>query len=366
MSDPTKPTPNRSAGPTGAGGPAHPKPPFDAEDAKRAAAAALVVGQAGLKAAWKRGKAAAAARGITEESVKQTVDRGRTVAMEQARKRGLAGPELPKWPGGESPSAGAGPNQGATRQTGATAGPGGPAPTARAQRAAPPPPPTARATPNARAVTGGALRAGLGGLAGLGRGRLRPAARADAARPDRRIAAFALDLIAFAALFGAVVIVADLFVGIATGDGPAGSVEPLGLSWGDLAQVVTFRAIDDADSGGAIVAQIVYLAGFVGYMIGGEAHLGRTIGKRLLGLRVVPKRRGKRRIGLQAALIRNLCRIYDILIPLWPLALLDLGLSVLTPSRQRSGDWFAGTIVIDERVERGPPRAGGRPETPAR
>jgi uncharacterized RDD family membrane protein YckC len=359
MSDPTKTTSNRAPGASGPGGPATPKPPFDPEDAKRAAAAALVVGQAGLKAAWKRGKAAAAARGITEETVKQTVERGRVTAMEQARKRGLAGQELRQWPGGESTGAGAGPTQSATRPTGPTADTAGTAGTSappspvRSQRATSPPPPTARATTNARSAAGGAMRAGLGGLAGLGRGRLLGTTRTDAARPDRRIAAFALDLIAFATLFIVVVVVLDLFVGVATGDGPSGSGEPLGLSWDELSRVVTFRAIGDVGSAGTIAAQIVYLFAFVGYMIGGEAHLGRTIGKRLLGLRVVPKRRGRGRIGLQAALIRNLCRIYDILIPLWPLALLDLGLSVLTPSRQRSGDWFAGTIVIDERLERG-------------
>jgi uncharacterized RDD family membrane protein YckC len=350
MSDPTRTPPKP---PTDAGGAAKPKPPVDTETAKRAAAAAYVVGQAGLKAAWKRGKEAAAARGITEESVKQTVDRGRAAAMEQARKRGLAGQELPKWPGGSQRTDQGAAGSSAARPSEPTAASARPGASATGQRVSePPPPPSARSTGIPRSMAGGAARAGLSGLIGLGRGRLFSGARTNAARFDRRVAAFAIDLVAFAALFMAVVVVLDLVVGVATGDGPAGSAEPLGLGFGDLAQVVTFRAMGDVGDGSTIVTQVVYLIAFISYMIGGEARFGQTIGKRVLRLRVVPKRRGAGPIGLQAALIRNLCRIYDILIPLWPLALFDLGMSVLTPSRQRSGDWFAGTIVLDERVGR--------------
>jgi uncharacterized RDD family membrane protein YckC len=351
MSDPTRTPPNQPADP---GGAAKPKPPVDADTAKRAAAAAYVVGQAGLKAAWKRGKAAAAARGITEESVKQTVDRGRTAAMEQARKRGLAGQELPKWPGGAPSETG---SRSDSTTTTSVRRPSQPAASGRAASSdgvhrASASPPSGRSAGIPRAMAGGAARAGLAGLIGLGRGRLHAGARANAARFDRRVLAFAVDLLAFAALFAAAVVVLDLLVGVATGDGPAGSGEPLGLGFRDLAKVVTFQGMGDVGDGATIVAQVAYLAAFVGYMIGGEARFGQTIGKRVLKLRVVPKRRGEGPIGLQAALIRNLCRIYDILIPLWPLALLDLGMSVLTPSRQRSGDWFAGTVVLDERVGR--------------
>jgi hypothetical protein len=210
-------------------------------------------------------------------------------------------------------------------------------------------------------------------LPGLRRGRDRARDYPAGARIDRRLAAFGLDLVVFAVAFLALVVAADAILGGALGDATADVGAPLGLTWDELLQVVTFRVLGEAGTGStslaAIVTQLVYLIGFMGYMVGGEAHFGVTVGKHALRLQVVPRRRGARRVGFQRALARNVCRIYDLIIPLWPLAVLDLGLALLTPGRRRSGDWFAGTMVIDQRDVRpggpigwpGAMQTGGRP-----
>jgi uncharacterized RDD family membrane protein YckC len=363
------------------GGSSRSQPAFDAEDAKRAAAAALTVGQAGLRAAWKRGKEAAAARGVTEETIRQTVERGRAVATEQAKRRGLGQSDLPTWPG-SAPSDGPGaPSDGASarpappsgRSPSASAGSAGSAGAARAARPAGAAPTAgAGSTGEARRAAAassaptvasrgagmlrGAVQARLFGAAGLGRGRSRPVAVPNRAPLDRRVGAFAFDLVLFAAAFVVLVFVAELVYGVASGNAPAAGGDPLGLSWDALFRVVTFQELGDAVGGspdwGPLAAQMVYLVGFGAYMIGAEAHVGATAGKKALGLRVVPSRRGGRQVGWQRAAIRNVCRIYDVLISLWPLILFDLAVTLLSPSRQRTGDWFAGTVVIDERARR--------------
>lgn len=182
-----------------------------------------------------------------------------------------------------------------------------------------------------------------------------PAAVPGTAPIERRLSAFALDLVIFALAFFALVVVLDVAAGAAFGSGSGGDVW-LGLSFDDVFRVVTLRELGRAAagsaSGGALLAQLVYLTGLAAYMIGLEARFGATAGKRVLGLRVIPKGRDRGSVGLQRAAIRNACRLYDLLIPLWPLAVLDLIVTLLSPRRQRSGDWFAGTVVIDERDRR--------------
>lgn len=71
---------------------------------------------------------------------------------------------------------------------------------------------------------------------------------------------------------------------------------------------------------------------------------GRTVGKRLVGLRSIDQR--GLRIGFVQAVIRNLVRIVDLI----PLLYLVGGISVLVdPRMRRLGDIAAGTLVVRER-----------------
>lgn len=72
-----------------------------------------------------------------------------------------------------------------------------------------------------------------------------------------------------------------------------------------------------------------------------EAYLGGTIGKLILGMRVVDER--GRAPGLRPAVTRNLLRIVDFL----PFAYILGGLAVaLSSEKQRVGDRVAGTYVV--------------------
>lgn len=72
---------------------------------------------------------------------------------------------------------------------------------------------------------------------------------------------------------------------------------------------------------------------------------GRTLGKRLVGLRSIDER--GLRIGFVQAVVRNLVRIVDLL----PLLYLVGGVSVLLDGRaRRLGDIAAGTLVVRERT----------------
>ena len=96
---------------------------------------------------------------------------------------------------------------------------------------------------------------------------------------------------------------------------------------------------------GSAMAFVVWFAIDWGYMIALEvAWSGQTIGKRVMGLRVLQE--SGVRVGLSQALLRNLARPVDRL----PLFYLVGGVAAaLSRSQQRLGDLLAGTIVVRER-----------------
>ena len=81
-----------------------------------------------------------------------------------------------------------------------------------------------------------------------------------------------------------------------------------------------------------------------------EGLWGRSLGKRLLGLRVI--RDGGYPINLTSSAIRNVLRFLDLgVLPAPPLLLYGLPglISIfLSPQYKRLGDWAAGTLVIVE------------------
>jgi uncharacterized RDD family membrane protein YckC len=87
-------------------------------------------------------------------------------------------------------------------------------------------------------------------------------------------------------------------------------------------------------------ATLVLLLLFLAYYVICEAVFGRTIGKRLVGLRVVDG--SGRHIGLGASLVRNLLRIVDGLFFYFVAAAAVWS----SPRRQRLGDRAAGTYVV--------------------
>ncbi|TMD86247.1 MAG: RDD family protein, partial [Chloroflexi bacterium] len=81
-----------------------------------------------------------------------------------------------------------------------------------------------------------------------------------------------------------------------------------------------------------------------------EGLFGATVGKRLAGVRVTDLE--GRRIGWQAAILRNLGRLLDALPFLY---LLGGILTLNSRHHQRLGDRFAGTLVLPTAAVVGPP-----------
>jgi uncharacterized RDD family membrane protein YckC len=78
-----------------------------------------------------------------------------------------------------------------------------------------------------------------------------------------------------------------------------------------------------------------------GYFAGAEALTnGRSLGKRVLRLRVVSQHGGRASVG--ALLVRNMVRLVDSLVGVW--------LVMFDPRARRLGDRLAGTLVVHERV----------------
>jgi len=98
------------------------------------------------------------------------------------------------------------------------------------------------------------------------------------------------------------------------------------------------------------VAVILYFVVSIGYAIVLEWRWhGQTLGKRVLGLRVVDAQ--GLRLQLSQIILRNLLRVIDML----PLAYLVGGLAcTFSRNCQRLGDLAAGTIVARERTVRAP------------
>lgn len=88
-----------------------------------------------------------------------------------------------------------------------------------------------------------------------------------------------------------------------------------------------------------------------------EGLLGWTVGKRIIGIRTVA--RDGSRLGLRAALVRNLLRLVDASFPLG--MFLGMSLIMATRRRQRLGDLLADTLVVEDRAE---PSAKPAPRTP--
>ena len=89
---------------------------------------------------------------------------------------------------------------------------------------------------------------------------------------------------------------------------------------------------------------LVFLFIIFAYLILMEAYVGWTIGKRILGMRVVDG--SGKKIGLSKSIIRNILRLVDGL----P-ALNALGIILIATSRgeQRFGDRVAKTYVVNDR-----------------
>ena len=85
---------------------------------------------------------------------------------------------------------------------------------------------------------------------------------------------------------------------------------------------------------------LVWLLLFLGYYILCEAATGKTLGKRIVGIRVVDE--GGDEIGFSAAVIRNLLRLVDGLF----LYLVGAIFAWSSPLGQRLGDRAASTIVV--------------------
>ncbi len=85
------------------------------------------------------------------------------------------------------------------------------------------------------------------------------------------------------------------------------------------------------------------------YFTAQEAFGGQTIGKRIVGIRVVAAARGRAGPGRVAA--RNLLRLVD---PYNVCLLVDLVLILVTRRRQRLGDLLAGTVVVQVDVVEAP------------
>jgi uncharacterized RDD family membrane protein YckC len=89
---------------------------------------------------------------------------------------------------------------------------------------------------------------------------------------------------------------------------------------------------------------------WVTYYVVLESLFGATLGKRFAGLRVTDME--GRRVGWQAAILRNLARLIDVLPFLY---LLGGFLTLSSRQHQRLGDRFAGTLVIPAAAVISPP-----------
>lgn len=132
----------------------------------------------------------------------------------------------------------------------------------------------------------------------------------------RRAAAILVDAVVLAVAFWAI----GLVIGALTGGLVSGGFELTGIP--------------------ALVAMLAYLAVGLGYFIGLEARDGRTLGKRLLGLRVVNE--DGTPIGTGASVVRNVLRIVDGLF-FYAVGAVSI---LLSGKKQRLGDHVADTVVV--------------------
>ncbi|WP_425174488.1 RDD family protein [Mycobacterium sp.] len=111
----------------------------------------------------------------------------------------------------------------------------------------------------------------------------------------------------------------------------------------------TLETLDDALTGAITVIFSVLM--FVGYPLVFETTTrGRSLGKLVMGLRVVSEDGGPERF--RQALFRALASVVEIWLLLGSPAVIC---SLLSPKGKRLGDIFAGTVVVSERGPRLPP-----------
>jgi uncharacterized RDD family membrane protein YckC len=91
-------------------------------------------------------------------------------------------------------------------------------------------------------------------------------------------------------------------------------------------------------------SSLIGLAVYIAHTAITEAIVGRSIGKILLGLRVIGY--DGARPGVAQLLMRNVMRLLDVFMLMMPLLLV-----VLSPTRQRIGDLASGTLVIQKQSQ---------------
>lgn len=132
----------------------------------------------------------------------------------------------------------------------------------------------------------------------------------------RRAAAILVDGVVLAVAFWAI----GLVIGALTGGLVSGGFELTGIP--------------------ALVAMLAYLSVGFGYFIGLEARYGRTLGKRLLGLRVLDEDGAP--ITMGASVVRNVLRIVDGLF-FYAVGAVSM---LVSGKKQRLGDHVADTVVV--------------------
>lgn len=116
--------------------------------------------------------------------------------------------------------------------------------------------------------------------------------------------------------------------------------------------IAGFTAVINGAAGIVMIVVLLFLI-FYGYGAVLETMWdGRTVGKRVFGIRVLTAEGGP--VRLRHAAIRSMIATFDFWFPT-PGGLVALFFALLTPRSQRLGDLAAGTIVIRE------PRGGERP-----
>ncbi len=107
------------------------------------------------------------------------------------------------------------------------------------------------------------------------------------------------------------------------------------------------RFLPDALS--SLLLPTVSFALFWGYHVWWEVrHEGQSIGKRVLGLRVVDTRGLP--VSLQQSMVRNVVRVIDTM----PAAGIGMICALLDPHHRRIGDLLAETVVVSEQVPSAP------------
>jgi len=91
---------------------------------------------------------------------------------------------------------------------------------------------------------------------------------------------------------------------------------------------------------------LVFLLIIFAYLILMEAYVGWTVGKRIMGVKVVDESGNK--IGLSKSIIRNLLRLVD---GLPALNILGIVLIASSSRDQRFGDYIAKTFVVRSTVD---------------